>query len=114
MSKESGTLVCPPGSTWNKWDLHIHTPASIVQNCGGDKREIWERFFCNIESLPPEIKVLGINDYIFVDGYKKVLDAKREGRLQNIDLVLPVLEFRLDKFGGSESRLSRVIPSTSV
>jgi len=45
--------------------------------------------------------------YIFLDGYKKVLAAKNEGRLQNIDLLLPVIELRLDMFGGSRSNLSR-------
>lgn len=81
---------------------------SVVQNYGGDTKEAWEKFFCDIESLPPEFKVLGINDYIFVDGYRKVLKAKKKGRLQNIDLLLPVIELRLDKFGGSKSQLSRV------
>jgi hypothetical protein len=55
-----------------------------------------------------EFKVLGINDYIFLDGYKKVLAAKAAGKLPNIDLLLPVIELRLDKFGGSKSGLSRV------
>ncbi len=88
------------GSTWKKWDLHVHTPCSIFQKYGGDTAEAWERFFVDLESLPPEFKVIGVNDYIFVDGYEIVLRAKRAGRLANIDLVLPVLEFRLDKFGG--------------
>src|SRR5690606_2643054 len=41
-----------------------------------------------------------INDYLFVDGYERALLAKRQGRLSNIDLLLPVVELRLDKFGG--------------
>lgn len=98
----------PRGSTWNKWDLHVHTPASVIQGYGGDNEEVWERFLREIELLPSEFKVLGINDYIFVDGYRRVLEAKRGGRLQNIDLLLPVIEIRLNQFGGSESRLSRV------
>lgn len=101
-------MAYPGGSTWGRWDLHVHTPASLTQHYGGNKEEIWERFFRDIESLPPEFKVLGINDYIFIDGYRRVLEAKKRGRLQNIDLLLPVIELRLDKFGGSESRLSRV------
>ncbi|MFH2074758.1 MAG: TrlF family AAA-like ATPase [Pseudomonadota bacterium] len=53
-------------------------------------------------------EVLGINDYIFLDGYKKVVTAKAAGKLPNIDLLLPVIELRLDKFGGSKTSLSRV------
>ena len=90
----------PEGSTWKKWDLHVHTPCSVVQNYGGDTPESWEKFIADLEKLPPEFKVIGINDYIFVDGYEKVLKAKKDGRLKNIDLVLPVVELRLDKFAG--------------
>jgi len=55
----------------------------------------------DLESLPAEFKVIGINDYIFIDGYERVRKAKLEqGRLQNIDLILPVIELRLDKFAG--------------
>jgi len=46
--------------------------------------------------------------YLFLDGYKKLIKAKKEGRLSNIELLLPVIEFRLDKFGGSKSKLSNV------
>lgn len=95
------TQGSPEGSLWRKWDLHVHSPYSIVQNYGGNTDEIWEKFFADLEALPPEFKVIGINDYLFVDGYERVLKAKREGgRLRNIDLILPVVEFRLDKFGG--------------
>lgn len=89
----------PRGSEWRKWDLHVHTPKSIEQNYGGDTEEIWEKFISDIESLPKEFKVIGINDYIFLDGYKTVLKYKKSGRLKNIDLILPVIELRIDKFG---------------
>jgi energy-coupling factor transporter ATP-binding protein EcfA2 len=91
----------PAGSTWKKWDLHVHTPCSIVQNYGGNTEPAWESFLSDLEGLPPEFKVIGINDYIFIEGYERVLEEKRKrGRLRNIDLILPVVEFRLDKFAG--------------
>lgn len=86
------------GSEWRKWDLHVHTPKSMIQNYGGDTPEAWEKFISDLESLPPEYKVIGINDYIFIDGYKKVLEYRAEGRLTNIDLILPIIELRVDKF----------------
>lgn len=92
----------PRGSQWRIWDLHVHTPLSIEQNYGGDTSEVWERYISDLENLPTDIKVLGINDYIFIDGYKKVLEYKRSGRLANIDLILPVVELRLAKFAGNE------------
>lgn len=89
------------GSTWKKWDLHVHTPASLVHGYdGATSEEAWEKFLGDIENLPSDFKVIGINDYIFVDGYERVLKEKSSGRLKNIDLILPVIELRLDKFAG--------------
>lgn len=99
----------PRGSIWRKWDLHVHTPFSLRHAySGSNEEEQWEKFLTDLENLPEEFKVLGINDYIFLDGYKRILEEKNKGRLQNIDLILPVVELRLDKFGGTESSLSRV------
>jgi energy-coupling factor transporter ATP-binding protein EcfA2 len=91
----------PKGSEWRKWDLHVHTPYSIVNHYKGkDNDEKWEKFISDLENLPPEFKVLGINDYLFIDGYRKMLEYKEKGRLKNIELLLPVVEFRLEKFAG--------------
>ncbi|MEJ2800316.1 AAA family ATPase [Comamonadaceae bacterium PP-2] len=93
--------IITPGSTWKKWDLHVHTPESFYHNYPGDREQAWEAFLSDLEKLPEEFKVIGINDYVLVDGYERALKAKREqGRLKNIDLLLPVVELRLDKFGG--------------
>ncbi|TYR31254.1 AAA family ATPase [Sphingobacterium phlebotomi] len=86
------------GSEWNKWDLHVHTPKSIIQHYGGDTHEAWEKYISDLEALPKEFKALGINDYIFIDGYKTVKEYKKQGRLANIDLILPIIELRIDKF----------------
>lgn len=96
----------PKGSEWRKWDLHVHTPDSLINGYGG--ASAWDKFITALSQLPPDFKVLGINDYIFLEGYKKVCAAKAAGKLPNIELVLPVIELRLDKFGGTKSSLSRV------
>lgn len=89
------------GSEWRKWDLHVHTPSSIVQHYGGDNDEVWEKYIQDIENLSSEFKVLGINDYLFLDGYSKLKKEKEQnGRLSNIELLLPVVEFRIEKFAG--------------
>ncbi len=94
------------GSIWRKWDLHVHTPASIFSNYSDP--DPWGRFIQELEQLPPEFKVIGVNDYLFLDGYKYLLSEKNKGRLPNIDLLLPVIELRIDKFGGTTGHLSRV------
>jgi hypothetical protein len=98
----------PKGSLWRKWDLHIHTPESLTKpySAGGD--DPWPRFLDDLEALPPEFKVLGINDYIFIDGYRRLCAEKKKGRLPHIDSLLPVIELRLDRFGGTRGHLSKV------
>lgn len=98
----------PQGSRWWKWDLHVHTPASIEQEYGGNTDAAWEAFLTDLERLPQEFKVIGINDYLFLDGYRRVREARANGRLRNLDLVLPVIELRIDKFGGAGEKWSRV------
>lgn len=90
------------GSEWRKWDLHVHTPSSIYQQFGKDSEETWEKYIKNLEDLPDEFAVLGINDYFFIDGYEKLKHEQlNNNRLSKIKL-LPVVEFRIDKFAGIE------------
>lgn len=96
------------GSQWARWDLHVHTPLSIRQEYGGDTEETWDKFIGELRALPESFKVIGVNDYFFIDGYKKLLQAKRAGQLPNIDLLLPVIELRLNQFAGTEGDWARV------
>ena len=93
------------GSIWRKWDLHVHTPASVFNRYGSESEEVWERFISDLEDLPADFSVIGVNDYLFLDGYKKLLDYKKAGRIQNIETLFPVVEFRLSKFAGHEKML---------
>ena len=92
------------GSEWRKWDLHVHTPLSIEHQYGQVNNETWEKYISDLEHLPVEFAVLGINDYIFLDGYKKVIEFKKAGRLQNIERIFPVIELRIDKFGNVDDK----------
>lgn len=87
------------GSIWRKWDMHIHTPLSIHQYYGGESK--FDEFITALESLPDDVKIIGINDYYFIDGYEKVMKYKNEGRLPKIEKIFPVLEFRIDTFASA-------------
>ena len=88
------------GSTWRIWDLHLHSPCSILNNGFGDpqKSETWKEYINNIECKCREknIAAVAITDYFTIEGYKRVKKYSDEGRLEGI-LVLPNIEFRLDK-----------------
>jgi ABC-type lipoprotein export system ATPase subunit len=90
------------GAVWHKWDLHVHTPASIEHRYGDAQQdETWTRYITALSNLPPEIKAIGINDYFGIDGYRRVTKARDDGLLPNLELVLPVVELRLKAFVGS-------------
>jgi energy-coupling factor transporter ATP-binding protein EcfA2 len=86
------------GSEWHKWDLHIHSPLSGLNNQFPYENTLpnWEAYIAKLESLG-DIPVIGVTDYFSIDGYKKVLEFKLAGRLENIKLILPNIEFRIDK-----------------
>jgi len=89
--------------------LHIHTPMSIFQRYGLNDDTTWGKFIDDLEKLPNTFAVLGINDYLFLDGYKKLkFEQDNNGRLQNLKL-LPVIEFRIEKFAGIDfGKLKRI------
>jgi len=97
--------IFPKGSEWRRWDLHVHTPKSIVQNFGGDTEEVWNTYIQKIASLSPEIKVIGVTDYLFCDGYEYLLTRRNE--IQNIELLFPNIEFRLNTFSGTANNSRR-------
>ncbi len=95
------------GSIWRKWDLHIHTPFSVLNNGFGNDfdnyvKEIFKR------AIEKKIAVIGITDYFTIDGYKKIISdyLNNEEKLKELFsdleiegikkiLILPNIEFRL-------------------
>lgn len=99
----------PKGSEWRKWDLHVHTPASILNSEFGDD---WDSYVQTLfrKAIENEIYAIGITDYYFIDGYKKIkleylnnpeklqeLFSVEEVEAINNILVFPNLEFRISK-----------------
>jgi energy-coupling factor transporter ATP-binding protein EcfA2 len=108
------------GSEWHRWDLQIHSPVSGLNNQfpkleNGEPD--WDAYITALEGLSA-VPVIGVTDYFSIEGYKKVCEYKRKGRLSNISLILPNIEFRLDKIidvSGEKRRLNyHVLFSDSV
>ncbi len=78
------------GSTWRRWDLHIHTPDTILNDQFGD----WDEFLAAIEGQA-EVSVLGVTDYFSITNYSKLKQYKDAGRIPGIDLLIPNIEFRI-------------------
>ncbi len=103
------------GSVWRKWDLHVHTPASHLNS---QFPADWDEYVKGLfkTAIAKDVAVLGITDYFTIDGYKKIKeeylgDPAKLQALFTADeiekilkiLVLPNIEFRLNKFVGDSS-----------
>lgn len=86
------TTAWPRGSKWRRWDLHVHTPASFEHQFGN-----WDDYLAALRTIQG-VSVLGVTDYFFIDGYRKIRDLRDAGDLSNFDAVLPNIEFRLGTF----------------
>lgn len=99
----------PKGSEWRKWDLHVHTPESVLNSGFGSDWDIYVQELFK-RAIANNISAIGITDYFTIDGYKKIKtdylgNPQKMRLLFNEDeilkikeiLVLPNIEFRLDK-----------------
>jgi ABC-type dipeptide/oligopeptide/nickel transport system ATPase component len=86
------TTVWPNGSEWRRWDLHVHTPASFEHQFGS-----WEEYLAALRAVEG-VAVLGVTDYFFIDGYRKIRELRDAGDLSNFDAILPNVELRLGTF----------------
>lgn len=104
----NNSIKFPRGSEWRKWDLHVHTPESILNNHFGND---WDTYVKKLftEAIEKNVCAIGITDYFTIEGYKKLKieylendDKLRElqfspneiSTIKNI-LLLPNVEFRL-------------------
>lgn len=106
----------PQGSNWQKWDPHVHTPESHLNNNSLPKD--WDEYVKGLfkVAIAKDIAALGITDYFTIDGYKKLRQEYLDNptkmqalfttdeieKIKNI-LVFPNIEFRLNKFVGESS-----------
>lgn len=97
------------GAVWRKWDLHVHTPASVLHSAfNGDWDEYVKTLFR--KAIERKVSAIGITDYYLLDGYRKLVreylsndtklhslfSAAEVAEIRNI-LVIPNIEFRLSK-----------------
>lgn len=95
------------GSSWRKWDLHIHAPTTVMNNqfAGTTLEEKWHNYLLAVEGAG-EIAVLGITDYCSVDGFLEMRRLKETGRLANVGALLPNIEFRILPVTGSSNPIN--------
>ncbi|ALB02681.1 AAA family ATPase [Kocuria palustris] len=88
------------GSIWRRWDPHIHTPGTVLNNQFG--KDDWDAYLTRIETSQPPIQVLGVTDYCSLDRYEELLGHVESGRLPEVPFIFPNIELRLPVETGSK------------
>ncbi len=91
--KENMSAIFPEGSVWRRWDLHIHAPGTSMGDLFGS--DSLEEYLKALEGANQLAAVLGVTDYCSIRTYKILLGKKRQGRLPDVQLLLPNVEFRV-------------------
>ncbi len=91
-------LKFPRGSEWRRWDLHVHTPHSALNNGFGADFDGYARVLFQ-EAVAAGIAVIGITDYFTINGYRGlrdlVLDDERLVALLGSDIASAAREIVL-------------------
>jgi len=95
----------PRGSCWRRWDLHVHSPFSELNNgFGTDFNDYAKELLTRAKNNG--IACVGITDYFLVDGYKKLRELIDDDAILKSTvepscaeyakqlLILPNIEFR--------------------
>jgi hypothetical protein len=84
------------GSTWHRWDPHIHAPGTLKENRYGshDDDDVWQRYFAKIRDARPACSALGITDYFVPRGYRLFVERGGRDQLPGV-FVFPNVELRL-------------------
>lgn len=110
MTAATQSQADPRGSVWRRWDPHIHTPGTAINNQFG--QDAWDDYLTRIEQSEPRIEALGITDYCSIDEYEKALDFQTAGRLPGGRTHLP--EHRATSADGDEGRPPGQHPSARL
>lgn len=93
----------PKGSEWRKWDLHVHTPLTKLNNNYRSNNNIWDTFCDQIEIS--DVSVFGITDYFSLDNYFTFIENFREKYPNSEKVFFPNIEFRIDSKNSSNEHV---------
>ena len=91
------------GSTWKRWDLHLHAPGTkLADSFGGSSADKLKRYVNFLEGS--DVQAFGITDYFSFDGYLAVAEAYNQHISNGEKFFIPNIEFRLTESVSSKGR----------
>lgn len=105
--------IYPQGSTWRKWDLHVHLPGTTLSNgySTANGKPDWDRFCAAVENS--DVAVVGITDYFSLSRTVQLIRHFRGLYPHSTKSLLPNLELRLNEAvnrAGEEVNLHLIFP----
>jgi energy-coupling factor transporter ATP-binding protein EcfA2 len=83
----------PKGSEWRKWDLHLHSPGTKLND--GFRTEDGKEWEVYCKTLhESDVQVFGITDYFSADGYFATLKEFKARHAGSTKLLMPNIELR--------------------
>lgn len=101
LSVKRGKMLNNNGSEWKKWDIHVHTPYSILNNNYGfdlytdvDNENKFDEFVQKLflKALKNNVHAIGITDDFVIDGYKSIKE-RYLGCPEKMEILFPNEEF---------------------
>lgn len=88
------TVKWPRGSEWRKWDLHLHTPGTKLndQFKMADGADIWDAYCRKLHDS--DVQAFGIADYFSADGYIFTREKYMERYPESPKVLFPNIELR--------------------
>lgn len=106
----SGTMPEPhlnsdhPGSSWRRWDPHVHLPGTLHNDNFGNLTVA--EALDTLAERSPQIEVAGITDYCTTASFRRARDAHAAGAGDGIALLFPNVELRLSHATRRESAVN--------
>ena len=91
------------GSEWRKWDLHIHSPFTTLNNqyeldqsfefkSSTETDKKWEYFFSKLDEF--DLSIIAITDYFSINNFAQAME-KHKIFSSEVKCLLPNIEFRI-------------------
>lgn len=101
----SGNFKKNRGSKWRKWDLHLHTPDTKLndQYAAIDGQDKWDLFCEKIENS--DVSVFGITDYFSSGNYSTFIEKFKNKYPSSKKIFFPNIEFRTESKNSKDEHI---------
>ena len=102
----------PRGSYWRRWDLHVHSPYSELNNGFGLDFDTYAKELL-VKAKDYGIACVGITDYFLIDGYKRLIELINDDSRLNALTQSTICRLRQTATRLAEHRISLLYDCTT-